>query len=104
MLMIAVLVVLAAPTATARHNGKRCFGLPVTQRGTHTDEPILGTDGRDVIHAGPGDDTIIAGEGNDLICGGGGDDVIHGGTGFDRARGGRGSDSCIQVERTRGCE
>ncbi len=66
-------------------------------------EPIIGTDGDDVltadtdgyvrIEAGAGDDTVtITGEGENRVLLGDGDDTAFGGDGFDRIEGGAGDD------------
>ncbi|MCZ4305543.1 hypothetical protein O4G98_12435 [Zoogloeaceae bacterium G21618-S1] len=62
---------------------------------------LRGTDGSDVIHAGPGNDQVYGDDGNDLLDGGqgndrlwgnAGDDAIAGGDGNDRLHGGAGND------------
>lgn len=65
---------------------------------------INGTDGNDVIVAGPkannikgfgGNDTICGGSGKDVIKGGAGDDRIFGEAGKDQLKGSGGIDTCI---------
>jgi len=56
---------------------------------------IEGTEGSDVIVAGPGANEIQGLGGNDSICGGAGDDTIFGGRGNDFADGGPGADRVI---------
>ena len=82
--------------------GPNCRGTAATIVGTNGDDVITGTNGRDVIVAGPGDDRIRGFGGRDLICAGGGNDrvrgygkgdVIRGAGGRDRIRGGDGNDT-----------
>lgn len=79
-------------TTSSDAGGATCRGQAAT---------IVGTDGRDVINAGPGRDVIAArggnddidaGAGRDLVCGGAGRDRLDGGGGADRCRGGPGRD------------
>ena len=51
--------------------------------GTSADERIVGSDGKDVVHAGGGDDAILGGAGSDTLYGGAGNDVLTGGLGSD---------------------
>lgn len=51
-----------------------------------------GSDGDDILYAGPGDDIIISRFGDDDLSGGDGDDVMSAGAGNDRLRGGDGAD------------
>ncbi|WP_310491878.1 Calx-beta domain-containing protein [Dechloromonas sp.] len=54
-----------------------------TYNGTNIPEKIVGSDGKDTIHAGGGNDIVQGGSGSDLISGGAGDDVLSGGLGSD---------------------
>lgn len=53
---------------------------------------------------GRGDDEITTGAGDDTLSGQAGNDVLDGQAGSDRGRGGDGTDTCKQVEKSRGCE
>lgn len=68
--------------------GPRCFGKKATQPTRTPPHTTFGTGGNDVIIGTPGKDEIHAGNGNDLICGRGGKDQIDGGKGFDELSGG----------------
>ena len=65
---------------------------PANLRGTHHDDVIIGSNGRDRIDGRGGDDTICGAGGSDDIKGGRGDDIIYGGTGFDNIHGDGGDD------------
>lgn len=89
-----------ATVLATRFRARTCFGRKVT---LHERGPvILGTNHRDVIHAGRGNDTIFGFDGSDFICGGRGDDSIIGGNQYDRADGGIGDDTC-ETEMRRRC-
>ncbi|MBX9934043.1 MAG: cadherin-like domain-containing protein [Methylobacterium sp.] len=84
--------------------------------GTDGDDLLLGTlcadeiDGRggndnidarasaDIIDGGAGDDHIVGGAGDDVILGGDGNDVVFAGTGADRVSGGNGNDRIFGEE------
>ena len=67
-----------------------CLGKPAT---IASDDPrIEGTDGPDVIVAGPGANEIYGLGGDDTICGSSGNDTIYGGRGNDTVDGGPGRD------------
>lgn len=72
-----------------------CDGLEPTLTGTTRDDNLVGTDGDDVILAGPGADQIDGLGGNDVICGGHGNDVIRGGNGDDLLFGNEAADTLI---------
>lgn len=81
-------------------SGPTCLGRPATIV-ANPGQPVIGTDGDDVIvgtpkaddiRGGPGDDIICGLGGADLIRGNGGDDVLRGGSGPDRLSGGSGRD------------
>ncbi|WP_339974933.1 calcium-binding protein [Gymnodinialimonas mytili] len=94
-------------------DGATALGGVVIQdndRGAEVLDPIMGSDGGDLIAAGlnddlvygeagldqiwggSGHDTIWAGDGNDTVSGGTGNDVIHGDQGYDMITGGLGND------------
>jgi Ca2+-binding RTX toxin-like protein len=89
--LFAALVVVTASGAESEPT-PMCHGRRATIVGTSGDDVIQGTEGSDVIVAGPGDDKIYGGLGNDIICGDTGDDLIHGGRGNDWIDGGPGTD------------
>jgi hypothetical protein len=60
--------------------------------GTKGDDPLTGTDGKDIIRGKKGDDHIDGGAGNDLLFGDQGDDFVFGGLGNDVLFGGKGND------------
>ena len=60
--------------------------------GTRDDDPLTGTDGKDIIRGRKGDDHIDGGAGNDLLFGDQGDDFVFGGLGNDVLFGGKGND------------
>lgn len=70
-----------------------CNGMTPTITGTTRDDEIEGTDGPDVILAGPGADRIFGFGGDDVICGGPGNDMIRGGTGDDLLFGNEAADT-----------
>lgn len=70
-----------------------CNGLQPTLTGTTRDDELEGTDGPDVILAGPGADRIFGFDGDDVICGGPGNDVIRGGVGDDLLFGNEAADT-----------
>ncbi len=57
--------------------------------------PIIGTEGKDILRGTPGDDVIIGLGGNDIILGFGGNDCIDGGEGDDLILGREGDDKII---------
>ncbi|MBT8410450.1 MAG: hypothetical protein KJP02_01460, partial [Octadecabacter sp.] len=59
------------------------------------DQPIVGTDGSDVLTGTLGDDVIYGLAGNDFIYGLAGDDTIDGGAGTDRLFGGTDADEFV---------
>ena len=69
-----------------------CRGEQATCVGTRGHDVILGTDGDDVIVAGPGNDVVHGDRGNDIICGGPGNDSLTGAKGQDSMFGGPGND------------
>lgn len=69
-----------------------CDGLEPTITGTTRSDVIEGTEGPDVILAGPGSDTIRGLGGDDVICGGDGNDRIYGDDGDDTVFAGEGGD------------
>ncbi len=69
-----------------------CNGLEPTITGTTRNDVIEGTEGADVILAGPGSDTIRGLGGDDVICGGDGNDRIYGDDGDDLVFAGEGGD------------
>jgi Ca2+-binding RTX toxin-like protein len=73
----------------------RCEGEAVTIFGTARSETLTGTDGADVIWAGPGSDTIDGRSGNDVLCGGSGADTVRGREGNDTVPGDPGNDLLI---------
>ncbi|WP_186826980.1 peroxidase family protein [Shimia ponticola] len=60
---------------------------------TQDSDVLVGTLGRDTIHAGSGDDRVLGLDSRDTIMGQSGDDDIDGGTGHDRLNGGSGDDT-----------
>lgn len=72
--------------------GGWCAGVRATILGTHEDDRLQGTPGRDVVAALGGDDSIATGDGRDLVCAGAGDDVVRSGPGADRVLGELGDD------------
>jgi hypothetical protein len=75
-----------------------CHQRQVTILGSHEENMLVGTRGRDIIHAHRSDDVVRGRGGNDKIClglgrdrgsGAGGKDVFHAGGGRDVVRGGR---------------
>ena len=70
-----------------------CHGREPTLTGTVANDVLTGTDGDDVILAGPGRDVIDGGAGDDTICGGRDNDVIHGGIGDDIIYGNEAADT-----------
>ena len=94
LVLAAVLVVAGLPMQGASAAPSQCQGETVTISGTSGDDKIIGTEGRDVIHAGGGNDAVRGRDGNDVLCGGGGndnifgdddDDLLSGGAGVERA-------------------
>jgi len=88
---LAAVAFLGAGSSADDKSTPRCRGALATIVGTGADEVLRGTDGRDVIVAGPGDDEVYAGRGNDVICGGPGADLIQAGRGNDTVDAGPGS-------------
>jgi Ca2+-binding RTX toxin-like protein len=97
----------ASPPRTPVHE---CLGVTATIVGTAKTDSLRGTDGADVIWAGPGYDKVVAFGGNDLICMGAANDplearpdrigdfglwneIVLGGPGDDRIVGGPGGNS-----------
>jgi len=77
----------------------RCDGRKATVVGTVThDNPLNGTNDRDIIVALRGDDNVLAKDGNDVACGSEGDDHIDGGDGNDTCIGGPGADTFTHCE------
>lgn len=72
-----------------------CAGKVPTMTGTALDDILVGTDGPDVILAGPGRDRIQGLGGNDTICGGRDNDIIDGGNGNDLIYGNEAADRLI---------
>ena len=65
-----VRVDLAAGTATGHGTDTIVTGVsgrPIGVIGSAFDDTLLGTVGRDVVHAGGGDDTVVTGEGADVV-------------------------------------
>lgn len=87
--------VIAATTPTSTEAAPlTCGGKEVTISGTNgVDDPLNGTNGRDVIAGLGGHDVINGLEGKDVICGGNGNDEINGAEGDDLVRGDSGSDT-----------
>jgi len=69
-----------------------CHGKKATCVGTSGHDLILGSDGKDVIVAGPGNDTVHGDAEDDIICGGPGNDSLFGARGADIIYGGPGDD------------
>ncbi len=67
-----------------------CLGQTATIVGTHGDDILVGTVGKDVIQAGKGDDVVLGDRGGDVICGGPGTDFLRGGRNNDIVMGGPG--------------
>ncbi|UEM25318.1 S8 family serine peptidase (plasmid) [Skermanella mucosa] len=67
--------------------------MPEPVVGTDGNDLLSGTDRRDVIDGRGGDDLIQGLGGNDRLSGGSGDDVLAGGTGNDQLDGGSGDDA-----------
>ncbi len=72
-----------------------CNGEVPTMTGTALDDVLVGTDGPDVILAGPGRDVIDGAGGDDIICGGRDNDIINGGNGNDILYGNEAADRLI---------
>ncbi len=67
------------------------YRLPLgIDEGNH--DPILGTDGNDVLAGGAADDVVLGGLGDDTIDGGAGADTLIGNEGNDQINGGDGAD------------
>ncbi len=66
--------------------------------GSSGNDNLVGTNGDDVICAGPGNDTISARRGNDIVLGEDGDDLAQLGGGNDQFDGGIGSDTVAYNE------
>ena len=87
--VLMLLVAASGITTSWAQTPPQCLGKTATLV-AQSDEPhdIVGTQGNDVIVAGPRDDRIEGRGGNDTICGAGGSDVITPGLGDDDIDGG----------------
>jgi Ca2+-binding RTX toxin-like protein len=87
--VLMLLVATSGITTSWAQATPKCLGKTATVV-AQADEPhdIIGTQGNDVIVAGPRDDRIDGRAGNDTICGAGGSDTIAGGPGDDDIDGG----------------
>jgi hemolysin type calcium-binding protein len=95
LLVMAVVLVGAAPESNEPVEEPRCQGRQPKIVGTDGPDVLQGTPERDVIWGGEGDDEIHGSLGNDLLCGGPGADLVHGGRGNDVANGGAGDDDRV---------
>ncbi len=66
-----------------------------TNRGTGSNDFLVGSDDKDIIAGLNGDDTILGEGGDDKLFGGSGNDRIEGGEGVDLMRGNNGDDTLI---------
>ena len=89
---IVVLMWSAVTSTPAAAEPPSCNGLPATIVASGPGDPVMGTDGDDVIVGGTWRDQIDGLGGNDTICGGLGDDKIVPGPGDDWVEGGIAND------------
>ena len=90
-----------ASSTSSQTSGTQTAATTTTPAGAASGQPIVGTDGNDVLFGTNGDNVVTAGNGNDLVfggtgqidvAGGDGNDILFGGDGSDRLFGGSGND------------
>lgn len=73
-------------------------------RGRGGNDLLMGFEGDDVLEGGPGNDVLVGGPGDDTLRGGGGDDTLRGDPGQDSLLGGTGTDTATYADAPRGVD